>query len=195
MSINRLQRPRLVVVGNGMAGMRTVEELVARAPDRFDITVIGGEPHPSYNRILLSSVLAGERTLAEIVIQPSSWYEKHGIHLIAGNHAMRLTRLRGEGRSPMEPLFLRQIASGDRIEAAGAPNSELWLCRFARFPRYRRCRGNDRGREKSSPGSGDRWRPARARSGAGTKAAWRVGRACASDAYVDGAAARRMHRA
>jgi NAD(P)H-nitrite reductase large subunit len=59
-------------------------ELVARAPDRFDITVIGGEPHPSYNRILLSSVLAGERTLAEIVIQPSSWYEKHGIHLIAG---------------------------------------------------------------------------------------------------------------
>jgi hypothetical protein len=74
MSINRLQRPRLVVVGNGMAGMRTVEELVARAPDRFDITVIGGEPHPSYNRILLSSVLAGERTLAEIVIQPSSWY-------------------------------------------------------------------------------------------------------------------------
>jgi nitrite reductase (NADH) large subunit len=76
MSINHLQRPRLVVVGNGMAGMRTVEELVARAPDRFDITVIGGEPHPSYNRILLSSVLAGERTLAEIVIQPSSWYEK-----------------------------------------------------------------------------------------------------------------------
>jgi nitrite reductase (NADH) large subunit len=55
-----------------MAGMRTVEELVARAPDRFDITVIGGEPHPSYNRILLSSVLAGERALAEIVIQPSS---------------------------------------------------------------------------------------------------------------------------
>jgi len=66
MSINRLQRPRLVLVGNGMAGMRTVEALVARAPDRIDITVIGGEPHPSYNRILLSSVLAGERTLAEI---------------------------------------------------------------------------------------------------------------------------------
>jgi nitrite reductase (NADH) large subunit len=86
MSINRLQRPRLVVVGNGMAGMRTVEELVARAPDRFDITVIGGEPHPSYNRILLSSALAGERTLAEIVIQPSSWYDKHGIHF--GRSAM-----------------------------------------------------------------------------------------------------------
>jgi nitrite reductase [NAD(P)H] large subunit len=86
MSINRLQRPQLVVIGNGMAGMRTVEELVARAPDGFDITVIGGEPHPSYNRILLSSVLAGERTLAEIVIQPSSWYEQHGIHF--GRSAM-----------------------------------------------------------------------------------------------------------
>jgi nitrite reductase (NADH) large subunit len=68
MSINRLQRPRLVVVGNGMAGMRTVEEFVARVPDRFDIPVIGGEPHRAKNRILLSSVLAGERTLAEIGI-------------------------------------------------------------------------------------------------------------------------------
>jgi nitrite reductase (NADH) large subunit len=66
MSINRLQRPRLAVVGNRMAGMRTVEELVAWAPDRIDFTVIRGEPHPSYNHILLSSVLAGERTLAEI---------------------------------------------------------------------------------------------------------------------------------
>jgi nitrite reductase (NADH) large subunit len=63
MSINRLQRPRLVVVGNGMAGMRTVEELVARAPDRFDITVIGGEPHPSYNRILSKPSRQGRRSV------------------------------------------------------------------------------------------------------------------------------------
>jgi nitrite reductase (NADH) large subunit len=52
--------------------MRAVDELVARAPERFDITVLGGEPHPSCNRTLLSSVLTDERTLAEIVIQPSS---------------------------------------------------------------------------------------------------------------------------
>ena len=89
-----------------MAGMRTVEELVARVPDRCDITVIGDEPHPSYNRILLSSVLADERPLAEIGIQPFSWYEKHGIHSIAATTPLRLTRLRGEWRSPMEPLFL-----------------------------------------------------------------------------------------
>jgi nitrite reductase (NADH) large subunit len=78
------RRQRLVVVGNGMAGMRTVEELLARAPERYDITVIGAEPHPNYNRILLSSVLAGEKTIDEIVINPEGWYSDHGIRLIAG---------------------------------------------------------------------------------------------------------------
>ena len=54
--------------------MRAVEELLSRAPGRFDITVIGAEPHPNYNRILLSSVLAGDKTLNEIVINSPSWY-------------------------------------------------------------------------------------------------------------------------
>lgn len=76
-----------MVVGNGMAGMRTVEELLSCAPDRFDITVIGAEPHPNYSRILLSAVLAGEKTFDEIVINPHRWYERHGIRLIAGNRA------------------------------------------------------------------------------------------------------------
>ena len=86
------RRARLVVVGNGMAGMRAVEELLSRAPDRFDITVIGAEPHPNYNRILLSSVLAGDKTLDEIVINPQSWYDEHGIRLIAGNRATAIDR-------------------------------------------------------------------------------------------------------
>ena len=104
-----------------MAGNANGQELVARAPDRFDITVIGGEPHPSYNRILLSSVLAGERTLAEIVIQPSSWYEKHSIHFIAGNHATAIDPVtKASGARRWSHCSLRQIASGD---AAGAPNS------------------------------------------------------------------------
>ena len=87
------QRSRLVVVGNGMAGMRAVEELLSRAPDRFDITVIGAEPHPNYNRILLSSVLAGDKTLDEIVINAPSWYAEHGIRLIAGNRATAIDRV------------------------------------------------------------------------------------------------------
>ncbi|MGB6622907.1 MAG: FAD-dependent oxidoreductase, partial [Xanthobacteraceae bacterium] len=81
------RRPRLVVVGNGMAGMRAVEELLARAPDRFAITVIGAEPQPNYNRIQLSSVLAGDKTLDEIVINPRSWYGERGIALMTGSAA------------------------------------------------------------------------------------------------------------
>jgi len=85
-------RERLVVVGNGMAGMRTVEEVLARAPGRYAITVIGAEPHPNYNRILLSSVLAGEKTIDEIVINPIAWYEERGIRLVAGRPATAIDR-------------------------------------------------------------------------------------------------------
>ena len=75
MDINgeRVPRERLVVVGNGMAAMRTVEELLRRDPNRYDITVIGAEPQPNYNRIMLSSVLAGEKTIEEIVINGYDW--------------------------------------------------------------------------------------------------------------------------
>jgi nitrite reductase (NADH) large subunit len=99
--------------------------------------------------------LAGERTLAEIVIQPSSWYEKHGIHLIAGNHATaidpvtRRVALADGATVPYDKLLL---ATGSKPLAPPIPG--LDFCQCARLPRYRRCRGNDRGREKSSPGSG-----------------------------------------
>jgi nitrite reductase (NADH) large subunit len=79
------KKERLVVVGNGMAAMRTVEELLSRAPPRYDITVIGAEPHANYNRIMLSSVLAGEKSVDDIVINPRDWYEENGVTLLAGN--------------------------------------------------------------------------------------------------------------
>jgi nitrite reductase (NADH) large subunit len=85
-------RPRLVVIGNGMAGMRALEELLARAPHRFEITVIGAEPRENYNRIMLSQVLAGEKTFGDIVINPYSWYCIHGVRLIAGNAAVAVDR-------------------------------------------------------------------------------------------------------
>src|SRR5579875_2726386 len=61
-------RPHLVVIGNGMAGCRAVEELLARDAGRYRVTIFGAEPHVNYNRIMLSPVLAGEKTFDEIVI-------------------------------------------------------------------------------------------------------------------------------
>jgi nitrite reductase (NADH) large subunit len=89
-----LPRPRLVVIGNGMAGMRTVEELLKLAPDAYEITVFGSEPHPNYNRILLSPVLAGEQTIDEIVLNPRAWYTDNGITLHAGAEVTRIDRAR-----------------------------------------------------------------------------------------------------
>jgi nitrite reductase (NADH) large subunit len=79
--ISALPRQKLVVVGNGMAGIRAVEELIRIAPTLYDITVFGSEPHPNYNRILLSPVLAGEQTVEQIVLNPRAWYAEHGITL------------------------------------------------------------------------------------------------------------------
>ena len=72
---------RLVVVGNGMAGMRTVEELLKIAPDMYDITVFGDEPYPNYNRIMLSPVLANEQTINDIILNTREWYAEHHITL------------------------------------------------------------------------------------------------------------------
>ena len=69
-----MKKSKLVMVGNGMAGVRTLEELLKIAPELYDITVFGAEPHPNYNRILLSPVLSGEQTLEQIVLNGLDWY-------------------------------------------------------------------------------------------------------------------------
>ena len=86
------KRMKLVLVGNGMAGIRTLEELLKVAPDFYDITVFGAEPHPNYNRILLSPVLAGEQTLDEITLNDLDWYASHGITLHLGKKIVRIDR-------------------------------------------------------------------------------------------------------
>ncbi len=92
-------KPRLVVVGNGMAGMRTVEELLKLAPDLYDITVFGAEPHGNYNRILLSPVLAGEKTVDDIMLNTREWYAQNGIELLAGDPVVAIDRPRRLVRS------------------------------------------------------------------------------------------------
>ncbi len=89
-----MNKMKLVMIGNGMAGVRTLEELLKIAPDRYTITVFGAEPHPNYNRILLSPVLAGEQTLDEIVLNPLAWYERHGITLHLGKKVVDVDRER-----------------------------------------------------------------------------------------------------
>ena len=77
-------RQKLVLIGNGMAGVRVLEELLERAPDRYDVTVFGAEPHPTYNRIMLSPVLAGEKSFEDIVTHNRAWYAENGFDLRAG---------------------------------------------------------------------------------------------------------------
>ncbi len=88
-----MKKSKLVMIGNGMAGVRTLEELLKIAPDLYDITVFGAEPHPNYNRILLSPVLAGEQTLDEIVLNSWDWYTDHHITLHAGKKVVSVDRV------------------------------------------------------------------------------------------------------
>ncbi|HEX5126608.1 MAG TPA: nitrite reductase large subunit NirB [Rhodocyclaceae bacterium] len=87
-----MRKMKLVVVGNGMAGVRTLEELLKIAPDMYDVTVFGAEPHPNYNRILLSPVLAGEMTIQDIILNDLDWYKDNGINLLTGKKIVALDR-------------------------------------------------------------------------------------------------------
>lgn len=85
-------RDHLVVIGNGMAGCRAVEELLARDPARYRVTIFGAEPRVNYNRIMLSPVLAGEKSFDDIVINDADWYAANGIALVAGDPVVAIDR-------------------------------------------------------------------------------------------------------
>ena len=121
-------RQKLVLIGNGMAGVRTLEELVAIAPDLYDITVFGSEPHPNYNRILLSPVLAGEQTIEQIVLNPLAWYAEHGITLHTSKTAVQIDRARRIVRAEdgTEAAYDRLlIATGSKPFILPVPGKDL----------------------------------------------------------------------
>ena len=89
-----IKKSRLVVIGNGMAGIRTIEELLKMSPDEYEITVFGAEPQPNYNRILLSPVLSGEMKFQDTVLNDWSWYEENNITLHAGKLVSKIDRHR-----------------------------------------------------------------------------------------------------
>jgi nitrite reductase (NADH) large subunit len=87
-----MSREHLIVIGNGMAGCRAVEEILKRDPDKFRITIFGAEPRVNYNRIMLSPLLAGEKSFEEIVINDHAWYEANDIALVAGDPILAIDR-------------------------------------------------------------------------------------------------------
>ena len=127
-----MKKMQLVMVGNGMAGGRTLEELLKIAPDLYEITIFGAEPHPNYNRILLSPVLAGEQTLEQIVLNDWAWYAEHGITLHAGctvtevNRARRTVQaVRGTGETISVPYDRLILATGSNPFMLPIPGKDL----------------------------------------------------------------------
>ncbi|WP_300708150.1 nitrite reductase large subunit NirB [Limnohabitans sp.] len=132
MRVNTKEKMKLVMVGNGMAGVRAIEELLKLAPDLYDITVFGAEPHPNYNRILLSPVLAGEQTLEEIVLNDWAWYTDNGITLHAGFKVTQVDRVKrvvtaqnAAGETLTTPYDRLVIATGSNPFILPLPGKDL----------------------------------------------------------------------
>jgi NAD(P)H-dependent nitrite reductase small subunit len=122
------RKRKLVVIGNGMAGMKVVEELLEVAPNVYEITVFGAEPHGNYNRILLSPVLAGEKTIADIIINPIEWYREKGVTLHAGDPVVSIDRVRKVVRSSngIEAPYDRVLlAAGSKPVMLPVPGKDL----------------------------------------------------------------------
>ena len=90
--LNPAPRPHLIVIGNGMAGCRAVEEILERDPSRYRISIFGAEPRVNYNRIMLSPLLAGEKAFEDIIINDQSWYDDNAIELISGDAVVAIDR-------------------------------------------------------------------------------------------------------
>lgn len=122
------QKPRLVVVGNGMAAMRVVEEVLRVAPELYDITVFGSEKVGNYNRILLSPVLSGEKQVEEILLNTPDWYMKRGIVLHANDPVASIDRARRVVRaeSGYETRYDRLLlATGSKPVIIPVPGKDL----------------------------------------------------------------------
>lgn len=116
--IRAIRRPTLLVVGTGMAAAKVVEEILDRAPDRFDIRMFGAEPNGTYNRVLLSTVLAGQTDPGRLWMNPLDWYAERGVFVHSGVRAETIDRdsrlVRGAGGKVLEPYDYLILATGSR---------------------------------------------------------------------------------
>ncbi|HEX5775559.1 MAG TPA: nitrite reductase large subunit NirB [Caulobacteraceae bacterium] len=121
-----MPKERLVVIGNGMAGCRAIEEVLKRDPDRYEIAVFGAEPRVNYNRIMLSPVLAGEKTYDDIVINDVAWYADNGVTLHLGravdaiDPAAKVVRAEGGLEVAYDRLILACGSDPIRLPLPGA---------------------------------------------------------------------------
>jgi nitrite reductase (NADH) large subunit len=123
-----MEKMKLVMVGNGMAGVRTLEELLKVAPDLYDITVFGAEPYPNYNRIMLSPVLAGEQTLNDIVLNGLDWYAENRITLHLDREVLHIDRKRrtvGTTDGVVAEYDRLLLATGSRPIVLPVPGADL----------------------------------------------------------------------
>ena len=123
-----MAKEKLVLIGNGMAGVRTLEELLKLDPERYDITVFGAEPHGNYNRILLSPVLAGEMQVKDIILNDLDWYADNGITLHTGKAVTQIDRIRrkviaSDGTEATYDRLL--IATGSKPFILPVPGNDL----------------------------------------------------------------------
>ncbi|MHD0396893.1 nitrite reductase large subunit NirB [Staphylococcus simulans] len=123
-----MPKTKLVMIGNGMAGVRTIEEILERDSEKYDITIIGKEPYPNYNRIMLSNILQKKMSVDETIMNPYSWYEENGISLITGERATRVNREQKlvETESGQEiPYDICIFATGSNAFVLPIPGHEL----------------------------------------------------------------------
>ncbi|WP_077211275.1 nitrite reductase large subunit NirB [Bacillus dakarensis] len=111
-----MDKKRLVLVGNGMAGVRAIEEILSISRDQFEITIFGSEPYPNYNRILLSKVLQGDTSVEDITLNDWDWYKENGITLYTGESITKIET----GRKVVISDSGRTVRYDDLIVAAGS---------------------------------------------------------------------------
>lgn len=85
-----MEKKKLILVGNGMAGVRAIEEILNVSKEKFEITIFGSEPHPNYNRILLSKVLQGDTKVIDITLNDWDWYKENNIQLYTGETVIKI---------------------------------------------------------------------------------------------------------
>ncbi len=123
-----MKKMKLVLVGNGMAGVRTLEELLKLAPDLYDIAVFGSEPYPNYNRILLSPVLSGEQNVEQIILNDLQWYADHNIRLHLDKTVVeidRVARVVKAADGTVEPYDRLLLATGSLPFMLPVPGKDL----------------------------------------------------------------------